>query len=103
MTAHETIGEPHPVPAGAISYEEFLDWYSDTHAEWVRGEVQLTSPAALPHQSILSFLVMVLSFWVRARDLGRIIPAPFQMKLPQPENAGREADLIFVAREHFDR
>src|SRR5437762_3848789 len=104
MTAHETVGEPRQPPPGKMSYEEFLDWCDeDTLAEWVRGKVQMRMPAALPHQRIMKFLSIVLTFWVRARGLGEIILPPFQMKLPPPVDAGREPDLIFVARDHLDR
>ncbi len=91
-------------PAGELSYEAFLDWCDeDTLAEWVRGRVQMTSPAALRHQDLGGFLFIVLRLWVHAHDLGVVVPPPFQMRLPPPINTGREPDLIFVARAHLGR
>jgi len=83
-----------------MTYEEFLAWADeDTLAEWVDGEVVMTSPANDRHQDISGFLESVLRAFVEARRLGIIRSAPFQMKLEH----GREPDLLFVAREHLKR
>lgn len=84
-----------------LTYEEFLDWADeDTHAEWVDGAVVMPSPASERHQDIVRFLTALLSGYVEFRDLGKVYPAPFQMKL---ERSGREPDLLFVSNEHLDR
>jgi Uma2 family endonuclease len=91
-------------PEGKLTYKEFLDWCDeDTLAEWVQGEVLMTSPAGLRHQDLVAFLTTILRAWVRAHNLGIVIPAPFQMRLPAPVDTGREPDIIFVAREHLGR
>jgi Uma2 family endonuclease len=91
---------PDPLPL-QTSYEQFLEWADeDTLAEWQNGEVLMASPASDRHQDLVRFLVSVVGIYVETRDLGIIRPAPFQMKL---EAAGREPDLLFVAREHLDR
>ncbi len=83
-----------------MSYEEFLDWADeDTLAEWVNGEVIMTSPASYKHQDISGLLESVLRVYVETKQLGVVQTAPFQMKL---EN-GREPDIIFVATEHLGR
>jgi len=90
-----------PSQPARMSYEEFLDWLDeDTLAEWVDGEVLMTSPASLRHQSISRFLAQVMGVYAEQHDLGEIILAPFQMKLAE---SGREPDLLFVAREHLHR
>ncbi|MGH2486443.1 MAG: Uma2 family endonuclease [Ktedonobacterales bacterium] len=84
-----------------MSYEEFLDWLDeDTLAEWVNGEVVMTSPASLRHQLIATLLLRTLSTFAEMRDLGVVVPPPFQMKLA---TSGREPDAIFVAAAHRDR
>lgn len=86
-----------------MSYEEFLDWCDeDTLAEWVDGQVIMTSPASEPHQRVVDFLVKIFGIYVEQRDLGRVISAPFQMKLTPPRS-GREPDLIFIAKENLGR
>jgi Uma2 family endonuclease len=44
----------------------------------------------------------VLGIYVETRNLGVIIPAPFQMKTG-PDLPGREPDVLFVANSHLDR
>jgi Uma2 family endonuclease len=86
-----------------VSYEEFLDWCDeDTLAEWVDGEVIMTSPASNRHQAVVGFLYKILDFYVEQRELGRVIIAPFQMKIGSTL-PGREPDLLFIARENLGR
>ena len=41
------LAHPQQKPAEKISYEEFLEWCDeDTLAEWVDGEIVMTSPAS---------------------------------------------------------
>ncbi|MCP4401547.1 MAG: hypothetical protein GY801_30145, partial [bacterium] len=77
-----------------MTYQEFLEWADeDTLAEWVNGEVVMSSPASLPHQDIVKFLTNVISMFVDFRELGTVIHAPFQMKMEH----GREPDMLFLA------
>ena len=92
------------LPTTKLTFEQFLDWMDeDTLAEWVDGEVLMTSPASDPHQSILRFLSALISHVVEADDLGVLFPAPFLVRLPFPLQRAREPDLIFLARAHLDR
>ena len=89
------------IPAG-LSYPEFLDWLDeDVHAEWVDGEIIVMSPASRLHQRLAGFLTAILKLYVEPRNLGEVIPAPFQMRtagtLP-----GREPDLMFIAAARSD-
>ncbi len=83
-----------------MSYEDFLEWADeDTLAEWVDGEVIMSRPASLPHQEIVGFLSNALQLFVRSRNLGVVLSAPFQMKMEH----GREPDVIFIANAHLGR
>ena len=83
-----------------MTYQEFLEWADeDTLAEWVDGEVIMSSPASLPHQRIAGFLVNILNMFVVSKDLGIVLSAPFQMKLEH----GREPDILFISKAHLDR
>lgn len=87
-----------------MSYEEFLEWCDeDTWAEWVDGEVVVLSPASEQHQHIRAFLEAVLGIYAQEHGLGRVIGAPFLMRLPEEMRRAREPDLLFVAREHLAR
>ncbi|MGH7965190.1 MAG: Uma2 family endonuclease [Candidatus Binatia bacterium] len=88
------------VPAGKMSYEDFLAWADeDALAEWVNGEIVMTSPASKRHQDLSGFLESILRVFVEVHQLGAVFSGPFQMKLEH----GREPDVLFVAREHLDR
>ena len=88
-------------PLPKMTYEEFLAWYDDSHAEWVDGEVILMSPVSKQHQLLASFLAALIQLWTEDRQLGLVLTAPFQMKLSfRP--SGREPDVLFIARERLD-
>ena len=83
-----------------LTYAEFLAWAGeDTLAEWVDGEIIMTSPASQRHQFLVGFLEKVLGTFVEQHELGVVLSAPFQMKLEH----GRAPDLLFVAAAHVDR
>jgi Uma2 family endonuclease len=87
-------------PPSKMTYEEFLAWADeDTLAEWVDGEVVMTTPANDRHQDLAGFLENILRPYVEARRLGVVRSAPFQVKLEH----GREPDLLFLAQTHLGR
>jgi Uma2 family endonuclease len=85
-----------------ISYEQFLATVDEgTHAEWVDGEVVRMSPASEDHAEISGFLLAALRGFVNRKRLGgRVIHAPFQMKMTR---SGREPDVLYVSRESLHR
>jgi Uma2 family endonuclease len=86
-----------------MSYEEFLAWADeDVHAEWVNGEVIVQMPPEEPHQRVVAFLMSLMTLFIQLFNLGRLLPAPFEMRA-KPDGSAREPDLLFVAREHLDR
>lgn len=94
-----------PAQSGKVklTYEQFLQQLDeDTLAEWVDGEVVYLSPAGLEHQDIAGFLTAVLRAYVQKYQLGRVVSAPFQMRLLRSER-GREPDLLFVSNENLHR
>ena len=100
LRQHDPDGHAEPPDRPKMTYEEFLAWADeDTLAEWVNGEVVMTSPASNRHQDLIGFLESVLRPFVETHQLGIVRSAPFQMKLEH----GREPDLLFVAQAHMDR
>ncbi|MDP9356347.1 MAG: Uma2 family endonuclease, partial [Chloroflexota bacterium] len=102
--AQETITTPEAAERRLkMTYDEFLAWADeDIHAEWVDGEVTVFVPPSIRHQDLVLFLGSLLSWYARALGLGRVMVAPFEMRLA-PGQASREPDLLFVARSHTDR
>lgn len=83
-----------------LTYSEFLEQADeDIRAEWVNGTVESMSPASRFHQFLARFLTNILQYYVEVKNLGEIIPAPFQMKII----TGREPDILFVAKENLSR
>ncbi len=89
-------------PNEKMSFEEYIEWLDeDTRAEWVDGKIELMpSPASIEHQDLGSFLESVLRIYVEAYDLGKIVRAPYVMKMAAISR-GREPDLIFIRRERM--
>ncbi len=105
MSQQTLLPSTRPLPAGKISYEQFLEWLDeDTWAEWVDGEVQLMSPVSSEHQEVGSFLIALLKLYVTYRQLGVVRYEPFQMKTGA-DLPGRSPDILFVsnARRHLLR
>ena len=64
-----------------MSYEEFLAWADeDVHAEWVDGEVIIQMPPKEPHQRVVAFLIRLMGLFIQLYNLGRLLPAPFEMR-----------------------
>jgi len=103
LEREKALQQTSPPHRKKMTYQEFLAWADeDTLAEWVNGEVVMTSPASRQHQEIVKFLAYLLDSFVAARRLGKVLFAPFQVKLG-PDLPGREPDLLFIAREHLGR
>ncbi|HSF30299.1 MAG TPA: Uma2 family endonuclease, partial [Candidatus Tectomicrobia bacterium] len=78
-----------------MSYEEFLAWADeDVHAEWVDGEVIVQLPPKEPHQRVVAFLLSLMTLFIELFKLGRLLPAPFEMRAVA-DGPAREPDLIF--------
>jgi Uma2 family endonuclease len=90
-------------PTKRLTYEQFLEWADeDTYAEWVDGEVELMSPASAPHQDITGFLYRIVAQFLEDQGGGKVLMAPFQMKLANVRR-GREPDVLFIATENLVR
>ncbi|MCG3130846.1 MAG: hypothetical protein FLDDKLPJ_01619 [Phycisphaerae bacterium] len=88
-------------PAPPSTFEEFFEWLDEeTRAEWVEGEVVLMSPSNWPHQDLTLWLAALMRFFVDRHRLGKVVSAPFQIKLPGPQGSSREPDILFIAQEN---
>ncbi|MFQ5812662.1 MAG: Uma2 family endonuclease [Anaerolineae bacterium] len=86
-----------------MTYEEFLAWADeDVHAEWEDGEVIIFMPPKTRHQDIGGFLYALLRFFVDFFQLGKVLTAPFEVKV-DPDSPAREPDILFVAQENLNR
>lgn len=83
------------------TFESFIEWVDeDTSAEWEEGEVVFMSPASLRHQMLVGFLHSIIRAFVEHRELGKVLTAPFKMKIP---GYGAEPDVLVVLKENEGR
>jgi Uma2 family endonuclease len=94
---------PLQIPNDKISYRKFLEWNGEeSWFEWVDGEVIKMSNPSLRHQDLSDFLTAILRFFIEAKNLGKVISAPFQIKFDfRP--SGRQPDIMFVSSENLHR
>jgi len=99
----QTPTPPVTSPPPRMTFEEFLEWSDEqTFAEWVDGEVIVMSPVSVTHQDIADFLAALLRLFAEAKGLGRVLTAPFLMKL-DIRPSGREPDIVFITSDRTDR
>lgn len=85
-----------------MTYDEFLEWAADIHAEWVNGEVIVFMSPNDKHRAIIGLLYKLMSIFAELFDLGGVRFAPFEMRAI-PDGPAREPHLLFISREHLDR
>lgn len=91
-----------PLPSLPVSYEEFLDWAADIHAEWVDGQIILMSPASIEHQDLILFIARLLADFVDRWQLGHVWTMGVSMRLRR-RPSGREPDVLFLSHANADR
>jgi Uma2 family endonuclease len=83
-------------PSRPMSFEAYLDWQPEGGlTEWVAGEGIQYMPASNAHQRIVNLFIALLSFFVDAKQLGKVFSGPFTMRV-SPEGNGREPDVFVV-------
>ncbi|MGQ9658377.1 MAG: Uma2 family endonuclease [Fimbriimonadales bacterium] len=88
-----------------LTFEAFLQQYTDTRAEWVDGEVFPAMPVSVIHQKASSFLFALLKSWVEYHRLGEVYHLPLLVKLPLPDGreVAREPDIVVILNTHSGR
>lgn len=103
----QTMTREHPVqllePSQRLTFQEFLALTDEAiHAEWEDERVLLMSPASVPHQELTGWLYAILRFFVRQRELGQVLQAPFTVRL-NVSGQGREPDILFIGKARLDQ
>lgn len=84
-----------------MSYEEYLALPDDPKIkEWVEGEVIIYMPPVYEHQQLVQFLSGLLNAFIQFFALGKLIIAPFEVKL-WADGPSREPDLIFIHNKNL--
>jgi Uma2 family endonuclease len=86
-----------------MNYEEYLEFANDSRiVEWVDGEVIIYMPPRPEHQDLVFFIGQLLNSFVHFFKLGKLLIAPFEVKL-WPTGPAREPDIIFIAHENLSK
>lgn len=103
MTAFSVKSSTSEATKYHLSYEEYLQIASDSRImEWVDGEVITYMLPGLIHQDISEFLSQLIGAFVKIFQLGKMIYAPFEVKLA-PNGPSREPDILFVHNINLSR
>jgi Uma2 family endonuclease len=84
--------------AEGISFEEYLERYSAYYYELIAGEVIKMSPVGLKHNELTDYLRTFLRMFFGFRPVGRVLGAPFPMKLPHDTRCGRDPETGLCVR-----
>jgi Uma2 family endonuclease len=86
----------------AMTYEEWLVWSDgeSKQSEWVDGEVVVFMPPTILHARVSGFVFLLLSHYVRLRDLGQVLTAPVEMRLSP--TVSHEPDLLVITPQRVD-
>jgi Uma2 family endonuclease len=89
---------------GRMTEQQFVAWaeqQEDLRAEWVDGEVIITSPASVEHEQLLIWLFNVLHPFVEQQNLGVILGSNVTVRLASQKRR-RIPDLLFVSNARQD-
>lgn len=83
------------VIATGVTFEEYMDKYAGDFCELVAGEVIKMSPVTAEHVLLCAFLFNLFQSYFALRPIGKVMAAPFVMKLPTSKPK-REPDLQII-------
>lgn len=86
---------------GTWSEQEYLDLQGNRLVEFSHGIVEVLTMPTAAHQLIVLFLCDVLRAFVRPAKLGKVLVAPFRVRLW--EGKFRQPDVLFMRAEHVAR
>ncbi len=86
---------------GCWTEREYLDLETNRFVEFSDGYLEFPEMPTLSHQLIVMMLQSLLREFVMARGLGRVVIAPYKVRLWPGKY--REPDVVFVRAEHEDR
>ena len=82
------------------SFEDYLAHFAADYFECVEGELIQMAPVSLQHANLTYYLHQLLEIYFTLRPIGRVIAAPFVLKL-SAINVSREPDLQVILAENL--
>lgn len=99
MTVINFDGE---IIATGVTFEEYLEKYAEGFTEYIGGTIIKMNPVSLRHIEISTYLLILFRTFFKLKPIGRVIPAPFSMRLPAVDSL-REPDLQIILKENYSR
>lgn len=90
-----TVGKPRAVHLTVREYDALPD--DGQRYEILDGRLDMTPAPSEQHQDVAGNLFLLLKLWVRARSLGRVIIAPFDVVLAF--DGVVQPDLLYISKE----
>ncbi len=85
-----------------MTYEEYLTRFRESIlVEWVAGEAIIHPPPPELHALIVGLTTTLIRLFVDTHDLGTILAAPFELRLPT--GSSREPDILYLSRKNSHR
>ena len=84
---------------GLWAEEDYLLLPGNYLVEFADGKVEVLSMPSERHQSIVHYFSLLLTAFVLERSLGKVLTAPFRLKLRSGKF--REPDLLFLLTQNF--
>jgi Uma2 family endonuclease len=103
LVHEETFDEAAWIVARDVSFDDYMARYAHDFYEWVErgGVVFKMSPIHIRHDEITAHLRLLLKAYFSLRPIGRVIGAPFLMRLPGI--SAREPDLQVLVGASLER
>ena len=86
---------------GPMTYEEFTRLPEGTPAQLIAGTLVCEPSPSVRHQDALNLLLTALTVYAHRNGIGRVLPAPIDVRLADDEVY--QPDIILIANEHFSR
>jgi Uma2 family endonuclease len=90
------------VLAENVTFENFLKFFGNHHAEWLVGKVISVVTNNTQHNAILGFVHNLFSLFLGYKHCGRVLLAGVPMKITKKKPV-REPDLLIVLNENAHR
>jgi hypothetical protein len=92
---NDTPYRAEAIIAEGVSFESFLRFFGEIHAEWLTGTVVELESKTIRHQRALGFLMTVLYYFVSDKRMGTVLSMGVPMYLGDQLPA-REPDLMVI-------
>ena len=81
-----------------MTYQNYLQWDSETLCEIIKGELTMTPSPSWKHQDISRNLETLLDKYVQEKSLGKIFDAPLDVVLD--EHNVVQPDILYISRQN---